>query len=128
MTPDEAFDRHIKIVKSLELFKNPDNDFWEEYDKLDHELLQLPNDIYEPYKHIWKTKTWYDLLGLNNRYSNYNNFKDYMIENKIDSEKKLHKCLKKQYCDKFPYYPNEYYRLSGWTNWNIINNNDLLLL
>lgn len=126
LTPDEAFYMYIEKVKLLEPFKNPDNDFWKEYNNLDHELLELPNNIHEPYKHIWETKTWYDLLGFTNRYYNYNEFKEYINENKIDSEKKLHKYLRKQNCNKFPYYPNEYYRLSGWTNWKIINNNDLL--
>jgi len=117
LTPEEAFEMHIKKVKVMEPFKNVENDFWEEYHKLDHELLGIPIDIFEPYKEIWENKTWYDILGF--KYYNYNEFKHYLSEYKINSEKKLHEYLRKQNCNKFPFYPDEYYRLSGWTNWNI---------
>jgi hypothetical protein len=74
LTPEEAFDMYITKIKTLEPFKNPENDFWKEYQKLDHDNLGLPTDIYEPYKHIWEKKTWYDILGFKNKFYNYEDF------------------------------------------------------
>ena len=125
LSEDEIFYLHIEKIKNLEQFKNYENDFWKEYKKLDHNSLGLPEDIYEPFKHIWETKTWYDLLGF--KYYNYDEFKSYVLNNKIKSIKQLHKILKKQKCNYFPYYPNEYYRLNGWSNWNNITNDDILI-
>jgi len=124
LTPEEAFQMYINKLKTIESFMIPENDFWEEYKKLDHERLNLPEDIYEPYKHIWETKTWYDILGF--KYYNYTEFINFITVYKINSNKKLHNYLKKNNSNKFPYYPEEYYRLSGWNNWDF-DNNDLLL-
>ena len=121
LTPEEAFEMYINKIKTLESFKNPENEFWKEYQKLDHDNLGLPTDIYEPYKHIWETKTWYDLLGFTNKYYNYSKFKEFICKNKINSEKKLHKYLIKYNCSNYPFYPDEYYRLKGWTNWHMSN-------
>ena len=73
---------------------------------------------------IWENRTWYDVLGY--KYNNYNEFKNYILEKNIDSNEKLHKLLKKNKLKKFPYYPEEYYRLSGWNGWIINDNIDLL--
>jgi superfamily II DNA or RNA helicase len=71
ITPEEAFNLYINKIKMLEPFKNPENNFWAEYEKLDHDELRLPKDIYEPFKNIWETKTWYDLLGFKNMYYDF---------------------------------------------------------
>lgn len=126
ISEDEVFQVHIEKLKMLDQFQNPENNFWKEYRKLNHNELQLPEDIYEPYKHIWETKTWYDLLGF--KFHNYNEFKNYLQSNNIKSNKDLHKHLKKYKCNNFPYYPDEYYRLSGWTNWNNIINDETIFL
>ena len=125
ITPEEAFKLHIDKIKELEPFMNPENDFWKEYDKLDHDNLRLPKDIYEPYKDIWETITWYDLLGF--KYYNYEEFKNYILTKKITSNKQLHKKLRKHKCCYFPYYPEECYRLNGWDNWHSIGNEEIIL-
>ena len=74
VTPEEAFNLYINKIKILEQFKNPENDFWKEYKKLDHDSLGIPEDIYEPYKEIWDTKTWYDILGFKDTFYNFDDF------------------------------------------------------
>lgn len=124
LTEEEVFNLYIEKLKGLEPFQNPENNFWEEYEKLEHDKLNLPKDIYTEYENVWKTKTWYDLLGY--RYCNLNEFMCFVTNNNITSNKKLHKILSKTNNRNIPYYPDEYYRLSGWNNWNTINNVDLL--
>ncbi len=74
ITPEEAFNIIINKIKELEQFKNPDNDFWKEYEKLDHNKLNIPKDIYNEYKQIWENKTWYDILGFKNNFYSYTDF------------------------------------------------------
>ncbi len=123
LTPEEAFEMIIKKIKTIDAFNNPLNDFWKEYNKLDHQLLGIPPDIYETYPQIWSIKTWYDVLGL--KYYNYDKFKTFIISHNIKTIKKYHKIIKNNI--DYPYYPEEYYRLTGWSGWkiNIINNNDI---
>ena len=111
ITPEEAFELHINKIKTLEPFKNPENDFWEEYKKLDHDKLGLPVDIYEPYKNIWETKTWYDLLGFKDRYSSLNDFK-LNFTKKYPGVKEMSKSIYNKVKNEFnlPNHPLEYYR------------------
>ena len=78
----------IKKIKTIDAFNNPLNDFWKEYNKLDHQLLGIPPDIYETYPQIWSIKTWYDVLGL--KYYNYDKFKTFIISHNIKTIKKYH--------------------------------------
>lgn len=72
LTEEEVFYLYIEKLKELEEFQNPENNFWEEYKKLDHDKLNLPKDIYTEYENIWKTKTWYDLLDYKNIFYDFN--------------------------------------------------------
>jgi hypothetical protein len=111
VTPEEAFNLHINKIKSLEQFKNPENDFWKEYKKLDHSSLGIPEDIYEPYKEIWDTKTWYDILGFKDKYISLENFKNNFCK-KYPGVEKINKSIYKKVKLEFnlPNYPFEYYR------------------
>lgn len=105
---------HINKIKTLEPFKNPTNNFRKEYEKLDHDNLKLPKDIYEPYKEIWETKTWYDLLGFNNIYTSLDVFRK-NFSKKYPSVKKINKKNYKKIQNEFnlPNYPFEYYRIKN---------------
>ena len=119
ITPEEAFKLHIDKIKELEPFMNPENDFWKEYKKLDHDNLRLPKDIYEPYKDIWETITWYDLLGFKNKYANLDNFRKNFIK-KYPGIKKINKSIYKKVKLEFnlPKYPFEYYRIDKINDYN----------
>jgi hypothetical protein len=127
ISPEEAFNIIINKIKELEQFQNPDNDFWKEYEKLDHDKLSIPKNIYNEYKQIWENKTWYDILGFKNNFYSYEKFKNLINEKYLDSYKKYKKYLEKNNNKNYPIYPNEYYRLYGWNGWNILNNDDLIL-
>jgi len=124
ISKDDMFKNIISKIKPLSQFQNLDNDFWNEYEKLDHESLNIPKDIKSEYKEYFDKYTWYDLLDFGKIYSKYDIFKKYCIKNNIDSY-----LIYLQYQNKkFPKYPEEYYRLSGWNNWNFnydINSLDL---
>lgn len=122
LSEDEVFYLHIEKIKKLEQFKNYENNFWKEYKKLDHNNLGLPEDIYEPFKHIWDTKTWYDLLGFQNKYTSLFEFRK-LFSKKYPSVDKINKSIYKKVQLEFnlPNYPFEYYRIE-----NIINYNNLL--
>lgn len=125
LSPEEVFNIYINKIKTLEPFKNPENDFWKEYEKLDHELLDLPKDIYTPYENIWKTKTWYDLLDFKNIYINLKKFrKEYAKIN--PTIKIITKSIYKKIKGKLnaPPYPLEYYRLDNINNYSDLLQND----
>ena len=103
-------------------FNNPENDFWKEYEKIDHELLGIPKDIYNEYKEIFDKNTWYDLLGYKNLYYNYNNFCDFCIKNNIKNKQDYKNIYNN---NNYPKFPKEYYRLTGWNGWNNIKKNNI---
>jgi len=118
LTPQEIFNKIIDKIKLLEPFQNPENDFWKEYDNLDHDDLQIPKDIINEFQEIWATKTWYDLLGFT-KYSDINTFRSEFIRLNPASTS-INKTLYKKIKNKFnlPNYPFEYYRLVNVTNYN----------
>lgn len=120
---DEIFNNIISKLKELEQFQNYKNDFWLEYSKLEHDILDIPKDIYDKYKEKFNEKTWYDLLELKNRYLSYQEFKKFCIKNKINSYDKYKLILNND----LPYYPDEYYRLNGWNGWKFKQNSKLFV-
>ena len=74
------------------------SDFWNEYDKLDHKKLGIPNNIREDFKDIWLTKTWYDVLN----YTDYYNLCELrnIFFNKLNV-KHLTEPIYKQYATKY---------------------------
>jgi superfamily II DNA or RNA helicase len=124
LTNDEVFKIIIDKIKKLDPFKNSNNNFWEEYNKLDHDKLNIPKDIYTEYKQFFNQKTWYQLLGFD-KYLNFLRFKKFCNQNYIDSHKKLHKFLKNN--NNYPFYPEEYYRLTGFNGWNFKVTTDIIL-
>jgi len=120
---DESLNLIIRKLKLLSQFNNQENDFWKEYEKIDHELLGIPKDIYSNYKEIFNKCTWYDLLGFKNVYLSLNDFK-----NKLSIEcpliKTIDKSIYKKLKNKFniPKYPFEYYRLNNITHYKDIIN------
>jgi superfamily II DNA or RNA helicase len=118
----EQFKNIIEKIKDLEQFKNLDNDFWLEYDKLDHILLNIEPDIRNKYNEIWKNKTWYDILNLK-KYTRLIDLK-ILLKNKYpyitDITPELYETLRKH--ERIPLYPFEYYRLE-----NIKTYNDILV-
>jgi superfamily II DNA or RNA helicase len=123
ITKDELFNNIINKCKELEQFQNPNNDFWEEYNKLDHDKLEIPKDIYESYKEKFNENTWYDLLGFKNMYLSLDEFRKICIKNNIDSYDKYKLIIK----DNLPFYPNECYRLSGWNGWKFKKSSKLFI-
>jgi superfamily II DNA or RNA helicase len=123
ITKDELFNSIINKCKELEQFKDPNNDFWAEYNKLDHDKLEIPKDIYESYKDKFNENTWYDLLGFKNMFLSLEEFRKFCIKNNIDSYDKYKLILN----DVLPFYPNECYRLSGWNGWKFKKSTKLLV-
>ena len=119
LTPEEAFEMHINKIRELESFKNVENDFWEEYKKLNHDELGIPEDIYEGYKMIWENKTWYDVLGYNNIYINLDEFRK-RFHKKYPAIKKINKSIYLKLSKEFnlPKYPMEYYRINKVNDYN----------
>jgi superfamily II DNA or RNA helicase len=116
----EQFNKIIEKIKNLEQFKNPDNDFWLEYDKLDHKLLNIEPDIKNKYLEIWKYNTWYDILNLK-KYIRLIDLK-ILLENKYpyitDITPTLYETLRKY--NNIPQRPFEYYRLENINTYNDI--------
>lgn len=123
ITKDELFNSIINKCKELEQFNDPNNDFWAEYSKLDHDKLDIPKDIYESYKEKFNENTWYDLLGFKNMFLSLDEFRKFCVKNNIDSYDKY----KLKINDNMPSYPNEYYRLSGWNSWKFKKSTKLLV-
>lgn len=123
ITKDELFNSIINKCKELEQFKDPNNDFWAEYSKLDHDKLEIPKDIYESYKEKFNENTWYDLLGFKNMFLSLDEFREFCVKNKIDSYDKYKLIIN----DNLPTYPNECYRLSGWNGWKFKKSSKLLV-
>lgn len=123
ITKDELFNSIINKCKELEQFNDPNNDFWAEYNKLDHDKLDIPKDIYESYKEKFNENTWYDLLGFKNMFLSLDEFRKFCVKNNIDSYDKY----KLKINDNMPSYPNEYYRLSGWNSWKFKKSTKLLV-
>ena len=122
ISKDESLNLIIKKLKMFPQFNNPENDFWKEYEKIDHELLGIPKDIYNEYKEIFDKNTWYDLLGYKNLYYNYNNFCDFCIKNNIKNKQDYKNIYNN---NNYPKFPKEYYRLTGWNGWNNIKKNNI---
>lgn len=119
ITKDELFNSIINKCKELEQFKNPNNDFWDEYSKLDHDKLEIPKDIYESYKEKFNENTWYDLLGFKNMYLSLEEFRKQfykkcpqitMLNEKMYNKIKINLNI--------PNYPFEYYRLERISEYN----------
>ena len=123
ITKDELFNSIINKCKELEQFNDPNNDFWNEYSKLDHDKLEIPKDIYESYKEKFNENTWYDLLGFKNMFLSLDEFRKVCIKNNIDSYDKYKSIIN----DNLPSYPNECYRLSGWNGWKFKKSTKLLV-
>ena len=132
ISKDESLNLIIRKLKLLSQFNNPENDFWKEYEKIDHELLGIPKDIYNEYKEIFDKNTWYDLLGYKNLYLSFDEFKKELsikcpfiksIDKNIYNKLRAHvpkldtEGIQK---NKFniPKYPFEYYRLNKINNYN----------
>ena len=118
LSKEDAFEIHLNKIKNLEPFMNPENDFWEEYKKLDHDTLGLPVDIYEEYKTIWETKTWYDVLGFK-IYTNLEDFKKKFYK-KFPTIKNMTDAIYKKIQTEFnlPNYPFEYYKIDKITDYS----------
>ena len=123
ISKDELFNSIINKCKELEQFQNPNNDFWAEYSKLDHDKLEIPKDIYESYKEKFNENTWYDLLGFKNMFLSLDEFRKVCIKNNIDSYDKYKLIIN----DNLPSYPNECYRLNGWNGWKFKKSSKLLV-
>ena len=123
ITRDELFNSIINKCKELEQFKDPNNDFWAEYNKLDHDKLEIPKDIYESYKEKFNENTWYDLLGFKNMFLSLDEFRKFCVKNNIDSYDKYKSIIN----NNLPSYPNECYRLSGWNGWKFKKSSKLLV-
>lgn len=122
ISKDEYFNIIINKLKEMEPFQNCENNFWDEYSKLDHKELHFPVNILEEYSEFFNTKTWYDLLELK-KYLTLDNFriqfyKDYPKIKSIN-EKSYHK-IKKNI--NIPNYPFEYYRLENINTYEDIIN------
>lgn len=125
LTQEQLFEKYIGIVKMQDGFSNPENNFTELYEKLNHTELGLPKNIYKEFENIWKKKTWYDVLGFGDYYG-LEQFINWCIKNSINSEKKLHLKIKSSGNKNIPYYPSEYYRIEGWKGWDNLNMNDFV--
>jgi hypothetical protein len=119
----EMFNMIICKLKQMEQFKNPENDFWLEYSKLND--VFFPKDILTEYKEYFDKNNWYKLLGF--KFINLELFVKFCNKNKINNLTTYHQILKNKNETKYPYYPHEYYRLDGWNNWNnTINKYELI--
>jgi superfamily II DNA or RNA helicase len=119
ITKDELFNSIINKCKELEQFQNPNNDFWTEYSKLDHDKLEIPKDIYESYKEKFNENTWYDLLGFNNMFISLDEFRKQFYK-KCPQITSLNEAIynKIKINLKVPNYPFEYYRLHKISQYN----------
>jgi hypothetical protein len=113
-------DEFNKIISKLKLIDNlkKDKDYWLEYDKLNHKILDLPNS------NKFNDKTWYDLLELKFNYYSYNDL-ICKIKKRYPHIKSINKSMYDKMIEKdnmIPPYPFEYYRLSGWIDYeNLLN-------
>ena len=109
---ENKFEMVMEKIKALEIFQE-DINFWEEYEKLDHVRLKIMDTktLKSTFPDIWRTKTWYEVLGTNDKmsyddlqslltrkYSEYDTMTEYLYK-KISSKNK-----------KLPKYPLEYYK------------------
>ena len=119
ITKDELFNSIINKCKELEQFKDPNNDFWAEYNKLDHDKLEIPKDIYESYKEKFNENTWYDLLGFKNMFLSLDEFRKQFYK-KFPQIGSLNEAIynKIKINLKMPNYPFEYYRLHKISQYN----------
>ena len=115
MKKEDKFNIIIDKIKALEIFKQ-DVNFWEEYAKLDHNKLCIldTQTLKDTFSDIWQTKTWYEVLGTNDKMS-YDKLQS-MLNKKFPeyetiTEKIYNSLYVKNY--KLPKYPLEYYRLDN---------------
>lgn len=121
-------DEFNKIISKLKLIDNlkKDKDYWLEYDKLNHKILDLPNSnkFRDRYLDRFNDKTWYDLLELKFNYYSYNDL-ICKIKKRYPHIKSINKSMYDKMIEKdnmIPPYPFEYYRLSGWIDYeNLLN-------
>jgi superfamily II DNA or RNA helicase len=112
LSPEQMFNMYVEKLKKIRVFQNSNSDFRDEYKKLDHDKLGLPVDIYEDYKEIFESKTWYDILGHTNVFHTLDEIQEIVygeypgIKNLT---KKEYTALKSKY-GLVPY-PFEYFRL-----------------
>jgi superfamily II DNA or RNA helicase len=118
ISKDESLNLIIRKLKMFPQFNNPENNFWKEYEKIDHNLLGISKDIYNEYKEIFDKNTWYDLLGYKNIYYNFNKFCNFCVKNNIKNKQDYKNIYNN---NNYPKFPKEYYRLIGWTGWNSWN-------
>ena len=119
MKKEDKFNIIIDKIKALEIFKQ-DVNFWDEYAKLDHITLNIldTQTLKETFRDIWQTKTWYEVLGTNDKMS-YDKLQS-MLNKKFPeyetiTEKIYNSLYVKNY--KLPKYPLEYYRLDNVQNY-----------
>lgn len=119
ITKDELFNSIINKCKELEQFKDPNNDFCAEYNKLDHDKLEIPKDIYESYKENFNENTWYELLGFKNMFLSLDEFRKQFYK-KYPQITSLNEAIynKIKINLKIPNYPFEYYRLHKISQYN----------
>jgi superfamily II DNA or RNA helicase len=139
----DEFTEIINKLKSLEQFSK-DNDFWLEYSNLDYKKLNILDmtEFKLKYGERFVEKTWYEILDLHFEYFLFDELKTYLkkknklvhtiqvINNRDDDFKKLYHKIRNTNINHIPPYPNEYYRLSGWTNYNDMfkNQTDLFMI
>jgi len=119
MSPLQMFNIYVETLKKQRTFKNPNNDFWAEYEKLDHDELNLPKDIYEEYEEIFAEKTWYDILGYKDLFHTIDQMQEIVYNEYPDIKtltKKEYNILKSKH-GLVPY-PFEYYRLEKISKYN----------
>ena len=116
---ENKFDMIMDKIKLFDIFKK-DVHFWDEYNKLDHKSLKIMDT--ETFKNTfvdkWTTKTWYELLGTNNKLS----FKELQIllVKKYSQYDTMTETLYKNICSKnnnIPLYPFEYYKFNNVKNY-----------
>ena len=115
ISKNDEFNNTIKKIKQIDVFSK-DIHFWDEYEKLDHIGLKILDtySLKNDYPEIWKTKTWYDVLGTNNKLS-YDDLQIY-LNKKYSEYNTLDSSIYKKICSKnkkIPLYPFEYYKFNN---------------
>jgi hypothetical protein len=131
MNNSDIFNIIISKLKRLPKFQS-DNYFWLEYNNLDHDNLGIPKpDIFKlNYKNMFIDKTWYEYLELIFDYYTYEELIKTLQNKKIKKlTKQIYEKLQKT-DNKFPLYPFEYYRKSGWISFSklCIDDNNVFIL
>ena len=116
---NEQFNNTIKKIKVIDIFSQ-DVHFWDEYDKLDHSMLNiLSSDELKKYTHIWTVKTWYDVLNIYDKLS-YDELSLFFVDKGfLHITQDIYMKMSQIY-NNIPKYPEEYYKYTGWINYQAI--------